>query len=117
MGVPTSVRGSEMSPHSTRSITVRASGPEVFSAILEAARRTEFQLLSSDASGGTAVFTSARVMLNFGEKVSVRMVETAPGTVQVTLSSDQGPSIGGPSGPAGADVMAEALSGLLPTTE
>ena len=108
-----------MSPHSTRSVIVRASRPEVFSALLEAARRTGFQFLSSDASAGTASFTSARIMLNFGEKVSVRMVETAPETVQVTLSSEQGPSIGGPTGSrgAGADVMAEALSGLLPTTE
>jgi hypothetical protein len=108
-----------MSPDSTRSIAVRASPPEVFSALLEAARRTGFQFLSSNASVGTAVFTSARVMLNFGEKVSVRMVETAPGTVQVTLSSEHGPSIGGPSARrgGGADRMAEALRSLLPTTE
>jgi hypothetical protein len=118
MGLSTSDRGSEMSPTGTRCITVRASPPEVFTALREAARRTGFQFLSSDASAGTAVFTSARVMLNFGEKVSVRMVETGPGTVEVTLSSERGPSIGGPSGRhgAGADLMAEALSGLLPTT-
>ncbi len=108
-----------MSPDGTRSITVRATPPEVFSALLEAARRTGLQFLSSDASAGTAVFTSAKVMLNFGEKVSVRMVETAPGTVHVTLSSSRGPALGGSASPygAGADLMAEALSGLLPVTE
>jgi len=107
-----------MSPHSTRSLTVRASRPELFSALRVAARRTGFQLLSSDATAGTAVFTSARVMLDFGEKVSTRMVETEPGTVQVTLSSEEGPSVGGPAGRhgAGADLMAEALSALLPLT-
>lgn len=108
-----------MNPHDTRSITVRASRPEVFSALVEAARRTGFQLLSSDASAGTVAFTSARVMLNFGEKVSCRMVETAPGAVQVTLSSEQGPRIGGSSGRqgAGAGLIADALSTLLPAAE
>ena len=105
-----------MSPDSTRSVTFRATPPEVFAALREAARRTGFQLLSSDASAGTAAFTSARVMLSFGERVSTRITDVAPGTVQVTLSSRSALSVAGRSGRwgAGADRMAEALGSLLP---
>lgn len=88
----------------------------MFAALREAARRTGFHLLSSDAAAGTAVFTSAQVMLNFGEKVRARMVEVGPGIVEVTLTSEQGPRIGGPAGSsgAGAELIAETLGGLLP---
>ena len=68
-------------------MTFQAKPPEVFSALLEAARRTGFQYLSGDVSTGTAVFTSGRFLLMFGEKVTARWKQVAPGTVQVTLSS------------------------------
>ena len=106
-----------MSGSSTRSMTFQAEPPEVFAALQEAARRTGFQFLSGDVSTGTTVFTSGRLLLGVGEKVTARMNQTAPGTVEVTVSSD--PKLGGifqaGRGP-GADRLAEALSGLLPHT-
>jgi hypothetical protein len=102
---------------STRSMTFQAKPPEVFSALLEAAERTGFQYLSGDVSSGTAVFTSGRFLLSFGERVTARMTEVATGTVEVTLSSDTkfGVSRSGRRGP-GADRLSDALSGLLPHT-
>ena len=106
-----------MSGDSTRSMTFRAKPPEVFAALLEAAGRSGFQYLSGDVSMGTAVFTSGRFLLSFGERVTARMTELAPGTVEVTLSSDPRFGVGWPArrGP-GADRLSEALSGLLPHT-
>ena len=75
-----------MSGDSTRSMTFQATPPEVFSALLEAARRTGFQYLSGDVGAGTAMFTSGRFLLMFGEKLTARWTQVAPGTVQVTLS-------------------------------
>ncbi|HEX5086615.1 MAG TPA: hypothetical protein VFV89_02335 [Nocardioides sp.] len=105
-----------MSGSSTRSITFRAKPPEVFAALREAARRTGFQFLSGDVDSGTAVFTSGRFVLGSGEKVTARIRQGPPGTVEVTLSSDLKFGIVGWSGRrgAGADRFAEALSGLLP---
>jgi hypothetical protein len=95
----------------------QAPPPQVYSALLEAARRTGFQYLSGEASTGAAVFTSGRLLLGFGEKVTARMKQVAPGSVEVTLSSSS-PNFGvvGWSGRRGASVdrLSEALSGLLP---
>jgi hypothetical protein len=106
-----------MSGNSTRSKTFQAKPPEVFSALREAAKRTGFQYLSGDVSTGTAVFTSGRFLLSLGERVTVRMTEVAPGTVEVMLSSDPrfGVSWSGRRGP-GADRLSDALSRLLPHT-
>jgi hypothetical protein len=68
-------------------MTFQAKPPEVYSALLEAARRTGLQYLSGDVSTGTVVFTSGRMLLSFGEKVTARMNQLTPGTVEVTLSS------------------------------
>jgi len=67
-------------------MTFQATPPEVYSALLEAARRTGFQHLSGDVGTGTAMFTSGKLLLMFGEKVTARWEQVAPGTVQVTLS-------------------------------
>ena len=95
----------------------QAQQPEVFSALQEAARRTGFQYLSGDVSTGTATFTSGRFLLGFGEKVTARMEQLAPGSVQVTLSSDPKSRVvvgwSGRRAPS-ADRLSEALSGLLP---
>ena len=106
-----------MSGDGTRSMTFQATPPEVFSALLEAARRTGFQYLSGDAGTGTAMFTSGRFLLMFGGKVMARWTQVAPGTVQVTLSpasfgvaSRSRPS----GGPSAADRLCDELSGLLP---
>ena len=112
----TAIQGDEMSGSSSRSMTFQAKPTEVFSALREAGRRSGFQYLSGDASTGTAVFTSGRFLLNFGEKVIARMTQAAPGTVQVTLSSDGKFGVVGRSsrrGP-GLDRMSDALSELLP---
>jgi hypothetical protein len=87
-------------------MTFQATPPEVFAALQEAARQSGLQFLSGDASAGTAVFSSGRLLLGFGEKVTARMNQTAPGTVQVTLSSGRRGT--------GADRLSQALSGLLP---
>ncbi len=107
-----------MSGGTTQSMTFQAEPPNVFAALQEAAKRTGFQYLSGDVGTGTAVFTSGRFLLGVGEKVTARIEETSPGTVQVTLSSDPKRGLFGRSGPsvAGADRMAQALSGLLPHT-
>lgn len=109
-------QGDEMSGNSTRSTTFQAKPPEVFSALLKAAERTGFQYLSGDVSTGTAVFTSGRFLLSFGERVTARMTEVAPGTVEVTLSTDPKFGVVGRSRrrDPGADRLSDALSGLLP---
>ena len=116
LGIHEAIQGDAMSGGSTRSMTFQAKPPEVFSALREAARRTGLQYLSGDVSNGTAVFSSGRFLLGFGEKVTARMKEVAPGTVQVTLSSDPKSRVVGWSGRRGpsADRLSEALSGLLP---
>ena len=76
-----------MSGDGTRSMTFRASPPDVVAALREAARRTGFRYLSEDAGTGTATLTSGRLLLMFGEKVGAQWSEVAPGTVQVTVSS------------------------------
>jgi hypothetical protein len=105
-----------MSGTSTRSVTLQARPPEVFSALREAARRTGFQYLSGDVSAGAAVFTSGRFLLGAGEKVTARFEQVAPGTVRVTLSSDPKFGLVGSSGRRGRglDQLFDALSGLLP---
>ncbi len=97
-------------------MTFQATSSEVYSALLEAARRTGFQYLSGDVRTGTAMFTSGRLLLMFGDKVTARWNQVAPGTVQVTLSPASF-GVGGlprPGGPSGADRLADELSGLLP---
>ena len=97
-------------------MTFQATPPEVFSALLEAARRTGFQYLSGDVGTGTAMFTSGRFLLMFGEKLTARWTQVAPGTVQVTLSPASFGVVGWsrPSGGPNADRLSEELSGLLP---
>jgi len=115
-GIHKANQGDAMSDRSTRSMTFQAEPPEVFSALQEAARRTGFQYLSGDVTNGTAVFSSGRFLLGFGEKVTARMEQVAPGTVQVTLSADPKSRVAGWSGRRGpgTDRLAEALLGLLP---
>ena len=99
-------------------MTFQAKPPEVYAALLEAARRTGFQYLSGDVGTGTAVFTSGRVLLSVGDKVTARMKQVASGSVEVTLSSGSTFGVVGWSGRrgSGVDSMSEALSGLLPHT-
>jgi hypothetical protein len=109
-----------MSNGGVRTLTFAATPPEVFHALTEAARRTGFTFLSSDASAGTAVFTSSRVALNFGDKLYAHLAEVAPGATQVSLSSElRGNHIGGLSARmvVEAEVMAEELSRLLPPSQ
>ena len=107
-----------MSGNSTRPMTFQATPSEVFPALLEAARRAGFQYLAGDVSTGTAVFTSGRHLLMFGEKITARWHHVAPETVQVTLSSDPKFGVVGWSGRRGqsADRLFDELSGLLPPT-
>src|SRR5262249_869030 len=81
------------------------------------ARRTGFQYLSGDVSTGTVVFTSGRFLLATGEKVTARIKQLAPGTVQVTMSSDPKFGVVGWSGRRGAraDQLSATLNGLLPS--
>ena len=87
---------------------------DVFAALLEAARRTGFQYLSGDVSTGTAMFTSGRLLLAVGEKVSAQWEEVAPGTIQVTISSAKFGIAGSSRRRPGVDRMSDELSGLLP---
>jgi len=97
-------------------MTFQATPPEVHSALLEAARRTGFQYLSGDVRTGTAMFTSGKVLLMLGEKITARWKEVAPGTVQVTLSPASFGVGGWPRtrGGQSADRLSAELSGLLP---
>jgi hypothetical protein len=87
-------------------MTFQATPPEVFSALQEAGRRSGLQFLSGDVQTGTAVFTSGRFLLGFGEKVTAFIKQVAPGTVEVRLTSSRGG--------ARAGRLATELSGLLP---
>ena len=69
-------------------MTFLASTAEAVTALEEAARRTGMRHLSADPATGVLVFTAGRMVLSFGEKVTARVREVAPGTVQVTLSSN-----------------------------
>ena len=104
-----------MSAKGDRSMTFLASTGEAATALEEAARRTGMQHLSSDPATGIFVFTAGRMVLAFGEKVTARIREVAPGTVQVTLSANLQFGLGnvGRNG-AGRDRMADALAQLLP---
>ena len=97
-------------------MTFQATPTEVYSALMEAARRTGFRYLSGDVRTGTVMFTSGRMLLMFGEKVTARWSPVAPGTVQVTLSraSFGGGGLARPRGGSGADRLSDELSGLLP---
>ena len=96
-------------------MTFLASGGEAVTALEEAARRAGMQHLSSNAATGVFVFTAGRMVLAFGEKVTARIREVAPGTVQVTLSSNLQFGLGnvGRTG-ASRDRMGDALAQLLP---
>ena len=96
-------------------MTFQATPPEVYSALLEAARRTGFQYLSGDVGTGTAMFTSGKLLLMFGEKVTARWQQVAPGKVQVTVSpASFGLGLHRPRGGPSADRLSDELSGLLP---
>ena len=97
-------------------MTFQATPPEVYSALMEAARRAGFQYLSGDVRTGTAMFTSGRFLLMFGEKITARWKQVAPGTVQVTLSPASF-GVGGwprPRGGPSTDRLSAELGGLLP---
>src|SRR3954454_1239978 len=105
-----------MSGDSTRLMTFQASPPDVVAALREAARRTGFRYLSEDAGTGTALLTSGRFLLMFGEKVNARWRQVAPGAVQVTMSTAKfGIAVAGrrPGG-SGVDRLSDELSRLLP---
>ena len=104
-----------MSARGERSMTFLASTGEAVAALEEAARRTGMQHLSADRATGVLVFTAGRTVLASGEKVTAQIREIAPGTVQVTLSSNLqfGLMLWGRNG-AGRDRMSNALIQLLP---
>jgi len=60
-----------------------ASSREDIAGLEKAARRTGLQHLSADRASGVLVFTAGRTVLAFGEKVTARIREVAPGTLQV----------------------------------
>jgi hypothetical protein len=99
-------------------MTFLASTGEAVRALEEAARHTGMQHLSSDPATGTLVFTAGMTVLAFGEKVTARVREVAPGIVQVTLSSNLQFGLGssGRKG-AGRDRMFKALMQLLPPAQ
>lgn len=99
-------------------MTFSASTGEAITALEEAARRTGMQHLSADRATGVLVFTAGRMALAFGEKVTARVREVAPGTVQVTLSSNLQFGLTG-AGRKGAarDRMSNALIQLLPPAQ
>jgi len=104
-----------MSARNSRSMTFRASGGEAVAALEEAARRAGMQHLSSDAETGIFVFTAGRMVLASGEKVTAQVREIAPGTVQVTLSSNLQFGLGNIGRDGGSrDRMGDALAQLLP---
>jgi hypothetical protein len=104
-----------MSARGDRSMTFQASTGEAITALHEAARRTGMQHLSADPATGVLVFTAGSMVLAFGEKVTARIREVAPGVVQVTLSSDLQFGLGSGGGEsAGRDRMSDALNQLLP---
>ncbi|WP_076262015.1 hypothetical protein [Intrasporangium flavum] len=104
-----------MDARNTISMTFRASGGEAVAALEEAARRAGMQHLSSDAVTGIFVFTAGRLVLSAGEKVTARIHEVVPGTVEVTLSSNLQFGLGNVgAGGVGRDRMGEALGQLLP---
>lgn len=104
-----------MNARNTTSMTFRATRGEAVSALAEAARRAGMQHLSSDAATGIFVYTAGRMVLSFGEKVTVQIREVAPGIMQVTLSSNLQFGLGniGSNG-ASRDRMCDALAQLLP---
>jgi hypothetical protein len=104
-----------VSGEGSRSMTFQARPSDVFAALLEAAQRTGFQYLSGDASTGTAMFTSGKFLLMFGEKVNAQWKQVAPGTIQVTMSTAKfGIAGAGRSGGSGVDRLSDELSRLLP---
>lgn len=107
-----------MSTNDDRSTAFSASVGQAVAALEEAARRAGLQHLSADRATGIFVFTAGRMVLATGEKVTATVRELAPGTVQVTLSSDLqfGLTFGGPTG-AARDRMFDALVPLLPPAQ
>ena len=96
-------------------MTFQATSPDVVAALREAARRSGFRYLSEDAGTGTAILTSARFLLMFGEKVNARWRQLTPGTIQVTVSTAKfGIAGAGRPGGSGVDRLSDELSRLLP---
>ena len=79
-GVTTAVSASD-----ERSMSFRASAGEAMTALEEAARRTGMRDPAADAANGVVVFTAGSMALAFGQKVTARVREVAPGTVQGRL--------------------------------
>src|SRR6476659_10130826 len=104
-----------MSASGDRSMTFQASTAEAVTARGEAARRTGMQHPAADPATGVLVFTAGGMVLAFGEKVTARIREVAPGGVQVSLSSNLQFGLGniGRNG-ASRDRMGDALAQLLP---
>jgi hypothetical protein len=99
-------------------MTFQASTGEAIAALEEAARRAGMQHLSADPETGVRVYTAGTMVLAFGEKVTARIREVAPGVVQVTLSSDLQFGLGSGIGQnAGRDRMSNALKQLLPPAQ
>lgn len=107
-----------MSTGDDRSMAFATSTGQAVAALEEAARRSGLQHLSADHATGIFVFTAGRLVLATGEKVTATVREVAPGTVQVTLSSDLqfGLTFGDPAG-AARDRMFDELVRLLPPAQ
>ena len=107
-----------MSTRDDRSMTFLASSEHAVAALEEAARRAGMQHLSADRDKGLFVYTAGRMVLSTGEKVTATVHDIAPGTVQVTLSSNLqfGLTFGGSPGKA-RDRMFDALLQLLPPAQ
>lgn len=105
-----------MSGDGTRSMRFQAQPPDTFAALQEAARRNGLRYLSGDPEQGIAMFSAGFTVMTFGEKVTARIREVAPGTVEVTFSSDPKFGIVGTWGRKGTslDRLATALSQILP---
>ena len=107
-----------MSASGQRSMTFQASTGEAVTALEEAARRSGMRHLSADHATGVFVFTAGRIVLAFGEKVTARVREVAPGRVRVTLSSNLQFGLGrGSAQGSGRDRMSNALIQLLPSAD
>ena len=68
-----------MSASGETSMTFQANTAEAVAALEEAARRSGMQHLSADPATGVLVFTAGGMVLAFGEKVTARIREVAPG--------------------------------------
>ena len=105
-----------MNGGSTQSMTFQATAAQAFAALQHAAERAGLLYLSGDGATGTYVYTAGMTVMTFGEKVTVRITPLTAETVQVTVSSDLQFGVQGALSRNGdrAEVLSEALTGLLP---